>query len=87
MASRNASKLDEFESAEPACRIPTSAGFDCCARVASGQAVKTVTAVPQCVMNSRRLIASPEAQDEASYRVPCKTGRLKGGSHRSYCSD
>src|SRR5262249_10809156 len=38
---------------------------DCCPRATTGQA----TAVPTSVMNSRRLIASPEAQDGASYRL------------------
>ena len=38
----------------------------CCARAASGHAA---AAPPSSVMNSRRLIAAPEAQDEASYRL------------------
>jgi len=38
----------------------------CCARVASGHAA---AAAPKSLMNSRRLITSPEAQDGASYLI------------------
>ena len=44
----------------------------CCARAASGH----TAAPPSSVMNSRRLIASPEAQDKASYRL--KLAHRKG---------
>src|SRR6516225_3432864 len=72
MASRNASKLGDIDAAAPACRMPTSGGFDSCDRVANGQLVKAVTSVPpSSVMNSRRLIASAssEAEHKASYRL------------------
>jgi hypothetical protein len=37
----------------------------CCARTASGQ---VTAARPTSVMNSRRLMAAPEAQDRVSYQ-------------------
>ena len=43
----------------------------CCARATAGHA----TALPTSVMNSRRLIASPEPQDKASCRL--KLAHLK----------
>ena len=49
-------------------------GSDCCARTPSGH---VAAATPINEMNSRRLIASPEAQDKASYRL--KVAHRKGG--------
>ena len=45
----------------------------CCARAAAGHAA---AAPPRNVMNSRRLIASPEAKDKASYWL--KPGFCRG---------
>ena len=45
-------------------RNPITGIAGCCARAASGHAA----AVPISVMNSRRLIAAPADQDEASNR-------------------
>ena len=50
----------------------------CCARAASDHAAG---APPSIVMNSRRLIASPEAQDKASYRL--RLAHWKGSGVRS----
>ena len=55
----------------------------CCARAASGQAVATP---PR--MNSRRLIASPEAEDKASYRLRLasrKGADVRFGSKADIC--
>src|SRR5262245_52800111 len=41
----------------------------CCARTASGQERQDAAALQSSVINSRRFIASPEAQDKASYQV------------------
>ena len=51
----------------------------CCACVASGQ---VAAAPPKSVMNSRRLIASPEAQDTASYRLKPALGKAASGRCR-----
>src|SRR5262249_3743495 len=44
----------------------------CCARTAVGH---MTVAPPRSMMNSRRLIAPPEAQDEASYRFKPVLGK------------
>src|SRR5262249_15394673 len=46
----------------------------CWARAASGQ---TTTVRPTKLINSRRLIAAPEAQDRASYRAQEHSGRAE----------
>src|SRR5262249_18836408 len=45
----------------------------CCARTATGH---PTSVPPRSVMNSRRLIVAPEAQDQASYQ--CKPELWKG---------
>ena len=57
---------------------PMTGGADFCARATSGQ----VVAAPISVMNSRRLIASPEAQDKASYRLTLALWKRPGEVRR-----
>src|SRR5262249_31869940 len=65
---RNASDsaLAYASSAEPTSQPIRRTRSDCCARAANGQAAATP---PRRVMTSRRRIASPGAQDKASYRL------------------
>src|SRR5262249_41349306 len=62
---RNACNTGPVSSGERALKNPIS-GFDDCARAENGQAA---VAPPSNLMNSRRLIATPDAQDAAWYRV------------------
>jgi len=63
---RNARNTGPVSSGERALKNPITGLAACCARTENGH----VTAVqPKSVMNSRRLIASPEAQDKASHRT------------------
>ena len=57
----------------------------CCARTANGQAA---AAPPISVMNSRRLIDAPEAQDQPSYRLKpayWKGANVRFGSKADMC--
>src|SRR5215471_14666127 len=63
---RNASTIGADPSGEPTSRYPITGIAAGCARAVSGQAA----AEPATnLMKSRRLIAHPEAQDTASYRL------------------
>src|SRR5262245_27337786 len=61
---RNACNTSPVSSGERALMNPITGLVGCCARTENGQAA---VAPPSNLMNSRRLIAAPEAQDKASH--------------------
>src|SRR5262245_20471525 len=63
---RNACNTSPVSSGERALMNPITGLVDGCARTENGQ---IAVAPPSNLMNSRRLIATPDAQDAAWYRV------------------
>src|SRR4029079_5022132 len=63
---RNACNTGPVSSGERALKNPITGLTACCARTENGQ---PAVAPPSNLMNSRRLIATPDAQDAAWYRV------------------